>query len=143
MKNAVMLVNTLPRLDYWNVTKEPVLGIPMGLLSIGSVLHENGYPVKIVDPVVDKDYLDIIGANLNDCLYVGISAMTAGVASGLEISEYIRKISDGTEGISAHLFFFLSRLLPDISEHLFSFFRLFGIILFYSLYILYLSIIFL
>lgn len=93
MKNTIMLVNTLPRLDYWNVTKEPSLGIPIGLLSIGSVLRENGYGVRIVDAVVDRNYLDIIRASLDDCLYVGVSAMTAGVASGLEISQFIKKIN--------------------------------------------------
>jgi anaerobic magnesium-protoporphyrin IX monomethyl ester cyclase len=88
-----MLINTLPRMDYWNVIKEPSLGIPMGLLSIASVLHENGYQIKIVDPVVDRNYLDIIGSNLDDCLYVGVSAMTAGVASGLEISRFIKSLN--------------------------------------------------
>ena len=93
MKNTITLVNTLPRLDYWNVTKQPTLGIPMGLLSIGTVLLENGYRVKIVDPVIDRNYLDIIEASLGDCLYVGISAMTAGIASGLEISQFVKKLN--------------------------------------------------
>jgi len=92
MKNTIMLINTLSSLDYWSKTKEPVLGIPLGLLSIGSVLLKSGYTVKIVDPVVDNNYLDTIKTNLDDCLYVGVSVMTAGVASGLQISQFIREL---------------------------------------------------
>jgi radical SAM superfamily enzyme YgiQ (UPF0313 family) len=42
---------------------------------------------------VDRDYLSIIDKNLNECLFVGISAMTAGVASGLQISDHIKKVN--------------------------------------------------
>ncbi|MHB8089601.1 MAG: B12-binding domain-containing radical SAM protein [Anaerolineaceae bacterium] len=92
-KNKILLVNTLPRLDYWDINKEPLIGIPYGLLSIGTVLNENGFQVVIVDPQVDRNYLESVEENLEDCLFVGISSMTAGVASGLQISDKIKRIN--------------------------------------------------
>jgi radical SAM superfamily enzyme YgiQ (UPF0313 family) len=89
--NKILLVNTLPRLDYWEVNNEPVIGIPYGLLCIGTLLDENKYDVIIIDPMVDQDYQSIIDKNLPDCLFVGISTMTAGIASGLQISDLIKK----------------------------------------------------
>ena len=80
MRNKIILVNTLPRLDYWAYVKEPQLGVPMGLLSIGTVLKANGYDVKIVDPVVSMNYKDIIEQNIDGCLFSGISVMTSGIA---------------------------------------------------------------
>jgi anaerobic magnesium-protoporphyrin IX monomethyl ester cyclase len=92
-KNKILLVNTLPRLDYWAVNNQPVIGIPYGLLCIGTILDENKFNVVIIDPLVDPDYQSKIDKNINNCLFVGISAMTAGVASGLQISDHIKKIN--------------------------------------------------
>jgi radical SAM superfamily enzyme YgiQ (UPF0313 family) len=88
----IMLINTLPKLDYWEVIKEPLLGLPMGLLSIGTVLEKQGVEVVIVDPVVDRNYLEIIEQNLEGCLFVGVSAMTSGIASALEISKHVKEL---------------------------------------------------
>lgn len=92
-KNKILLVNTLPRLDYWAVNNEPMIGIPYGLLCIGTILNKNKFDVLIIDPLVDRDYLSIIEQNLSECLFVGISVMTAGIASGLQISDHIKKIN--------------------------------------------------
>lgn len=93
MLKKIILINTLPRLDYWKVTIEPSIGMPSGILSIGTLLKINGYDVILIDPMVDRNYFIHIKDNLDDCLFVGISAMTAGVASGLEISGYIKDIN--------------------------------------------------
>ena len=90
-KNKILLVNTLPRLDYWAINNVPGIGIPYGLLCIGTLLKENNYNVVIIDPMVEPNYQSIIDQNLSDCLFVGISAMTAGVASGLQIADQIKK----------------------------------------------------
>lgn len=91
-RNKILLVNTLPRVDYWNVRKEPQLGMPLGLLSIGTVLKESGYEVKIVDPLVDRGYMQTIRDNSEGCLLVGVSVMTAGVGSALQISKFVKSI---------------------------------------------------
>lgn len=93
IKNKILLVNTLSRLDYWAVNKEPGIGIPYGLLCIGTLLKEKKYDVLIIDPMVDPNYQSIIDENLSDCLFIGISVMTAGVASGLQISDHIKRIN--------------------------------------------------
>ena len=75
-KNKILLVNTLPRLDYWADNNEPRIGIPYGLLCIGTILTENKYDVLIIDPLVDRDYQSIIDKNMSECLFIGISVMT-------------------------------------------------------------------
>ncbi len=91
-RNRVLLINTLPRADYWSVQKEPQLGMPLGLLSIGTVLKQSGYDARIIDPLVDKGYMQTIGDNLQDCLLVGVSVMTAGIGSALQISKFVKSI---------------------------------------------------
>jgi radical SAM superfamily enzyme YgiQ (UPF0313 family) len=93
MKKKVMLINTLPRLDYWEIIKEPIIGLPYGLLCVGTSLWENGFEVVIIDPQVERDFLNRIEKNLDGCLFVGLSVMTAGVVSGKKISEFIRKLN--------------------------------------------------
>lgn len=88
-----MLINTLPRIDYWKITNEPIIGLPYGLLSIGTLLSKNGFEVVIIDPQVEKDFLCRIKENLDGCLFAGLSVMTAGVASGIQISEFIRELN--------------------------------------------------
>lgn len=90
--NKILLINTLPRLDYWKVQTEPQLGMPLGLLSIGTLLKQAYYDVKIIDPLVNKDYIKAIADNLDGCIFVGLSVMTAGIGSALQISELIKKL---------------------------------------------------
>ena len=93
MNGKIMLINTLPRLDYWKVTDAPLIGVPYGLLSIGTLLSKNGFEVVIIDPQVERDFLGRIEENLDACLFAGLSVMTAGVASGIQISEFIRELN--------------------------------------------------
>ncbi len=67
---------------------------PAGLLSIGSVLAEAGYHVKIIDGVIDPYYLKKIieTKNKNPLLY-GITCMTAQIPKALEIAETLRQIA--------------------------------------------------
>ena len=88
----ILLVNTLPYPDYWQYREEPDIGLPLGLLNIGTALSQDGYSVCIIDPVVERNYLELIKGNLNECLWVGLSTMTNGVFSALEISKYIKSI---------------------------------------------------
>jgi radical SAM superfamily enzyme YgiQ (UPF0313 family) len=65
---------------------------PVGLVSIGGLLIDNGYSVKIIDVLAGDDYKKEIESNINNCLFVGISVMTANIPSGLEISKFIKNI---------------------------------------------------
>lgn len=93
MNGKILLINTLQRLDYWEIINEPIIGVPYGLLCIGTLLAEKGFEVAIIDPQVEKDFLQRIKENLDSCLFAGLSIMTAGVASGIQISEFIRKVN--------------------------------------------------
>lgn len=67
---------------------------PMGLLSIGTVLKENGFDVDIVDASLSQDYREMIKAALQKRpLFAGISSMTSQVPSAIEIGKYVRQIS--------------------------------------------------
>ncbi|MDD5343454.1 MAG: radical SAM protein [Smithella sp.] len=92
MKNKIILVNTLPSIDYWEVNKEPIIGVPHGLLCIGTFLAKSEFEVVIIDSQVEKEFLQKIKENLSGSLFIGLSVMTAGVASALQISEYIRNL---------------------------------------------------
>lgn len=72
-------------------------GLPIGLLSIGSILIENGYYVKILDGFLGK--IDL-AAELDQALkqteekrilFVGISAMTTQLPSAVKIANIIRE----------------------------------------------------
>ncbi|OHB74373.1 MAG: hypothetical protein A2W17_07915 [Planctomycetes bacterium RBG_16_41_13] len=72
-------------------------GVPMGLLSIGSILMENGYHVKILDGFLGK--IDL-SAELDQALkqmsrgkvlFVGISARTTQLPSAVKAATIIRK----------------------------------------------------
>lgn len=93
MNGKIVLINTLQRLDYWEITNEPIIGVPYGLLCIGTLLAEKGFEVTIIDPQVEKDFLQRIKENLDGCLFAGLSVMTAGVASGIQIAEFIREVN--------------------------------------------------
>ncbi|MBM3253839.1 MAG: B12-binding domain-containing radical SAM protein [Candidatus Omnitrophica bacterium] len=67
---------------------------PLGLLSIGSYLVNNGYPVKIIDVIAGDNYKEDIEANIKNYLFIGISAMTAQVPYALEISKYIKSMDN-------------------------------------------------
>lgn len=76
----------------WNYARRADVDPPMGLLSIGSLLHERGFQVTIIDACVNPDYMEEVEAALERRpLYVGISAMTSQLANGLEIARFVRE----------------------------------------------------
>ena len=74
-----------------SLDKEGTAFPPLGLLSIGSTLLENGIKTKIIDIEIDDDYEKEVIRNLDDCAFVGVSAMPYQIASGLNIAGLIRK----------------------------------------------------
>jgi anaerobic magnesium-protoporphyrin IX monomethyl ester cyclase len=65
---------------------------PLGLLSIGTILKQHGFEVKLIDFLVEDNSEEILQQELNDdVLAVGISAMTPQISSALEISALIKK----------------------------------------------------
>src|SRR3972149_2611082 len=68
-------------------------GVPTGLLSIGSVLTENNYHVKILDCFLGKINLSAELEQINKAktLFVGISAMTTQLPSAVKAATIIRK----------------------------------------------------
>lgn len=93
ISKKVMLINTLPFPDYWEVQEKPGLGLPLALLALGTVLDQSGFEVIIIDPTVDRDYFFQIKSQLPGCLWTGLSVMTNGVSSALAISRYIKEES--------------------------------------------------
>ncbi|MBF0216689.1 MAG: B12-binding domain-containing radical SAM protein [Candidatus Omnitrophica bacterium] len=71
--------------------RDPDVQVPTGLLYVGTTLKANGYDVKIIDATADKDYKRTAVANLDGAVYVGITAMTAQLASAIDIAGEIRK----------------------------------------------------
>lgn len=92
MQPQVLLINTTYS-NYWVNRTEPMLGMPLGLLSIASYLKSKGICSQIIDAMVDSNYMAIINRAL-DCsslLWIGISTMTAGLPAARDISLLVRK----------------------------------------------------
>ena len=68
--------------------------IPLGLLHIGTVLNKEGYAVTIIDAAKQPGYEELISKEIDDTLIVGITCLTSEVASAIEISDYIKSISN-------------------------------------------------
>lgn len=66
---------------------------PVGIISIGGFLTENGCKVKIIDLMARDDYKTIIKNQIQDCLFIGISVMTAHIPSALDIAKFIKSIN--------------------------------------------------
>ena len=94
MTKKILLLNTLPEINYWkNNNNQRFVGMPLGLLSLGTALEKAGYSVKVIDPVARQNYLEEIEKAVCDgILWVGITTMTNGVASALEMSRFIKEI---------------------------------------------------
>jgi len=68
--------------------------VPVGLLSLGSVLAEAGYNVHVIDGVVDPEYWEgLISTKDKNVLFYGISCMTAQIPSALRIGKLLRDIA--------------------------------------------------
>ena len=64
--------------------------ISVGLLALASYLDKQGIEVKIIDAIRQKNYLELIQAELPRADLVGLSVMTMQVSSALNISKLIK-----------------------------------------------------
>jgi anaerobic magnesium-protoporphyrin IX monomethyl ester cyclase len=88
MKNKILLIR--PK----NEVKSDVgVPIPLGLISLASVLKENGFEVKIIDAMSEKNYLDSIKKELDGSILVGLTALTSEIKNAIEILKFIKRNS--------------------------------------------------
>lgn len=88
----IILINPLYRANWEYVQDNPAAVLPLGILSIGTLLSQNGYKVKIIDACTNPDYLHEIEESVKQLpLFIGISSMTAQIYSALQIADFIRK----------------------------------------------------
>jgi len=64
--------------------------ISVGLLALASYLDQQGIEVKIIDAIRQKNYLELIQAELPKVDLVGLSVMTMQVSSALKISKIVK-----------------------------------------------------
>ncbi len=87
MKKAI-LINPA-----FNVSKENYdSSISVGRLSIATYLDSKGVAVEIIDGVRQKNYLDLVKEEINDCGWAGISVMTTQIGGALDISRIIKNL---------------------------------------------------
>jgi len=94
-KKTIILISPPPLTTDW-ASKKVLSGSPgirMGLLSIGSVLDQQGYRVKILDGILGKMDLafELNQINPQETLFVGISSMTAQLPSAVKAATIIRE----------------------------------------------------
>lgn len=105
----VLLINPSPSVG-WNYQFRHSYAPPLSLLSIGTVLDQNGCKVRIIDGAQDKDYVLRVQQELleNKFVFIGITAMTAQVPSALKLSRQIKHLSPESRivwgGVHASLF---------------------------------------
>ena len=88
----IVLINPLYRKEWEYIEDNPAAVLPLGILSIGTVLVGKGYRIKIIDACVNPNYMqEIREAIENNPLFIGISAMTAQLYSALRIARFIRQ----------------------------------------------------
>ncbi|OQZ00154.1 MAG: hypothetical protein B6D35_07550 [Candidatus Brocadia sp. UTAMX2] len=94
-KKTIILISPPPITTDWEPKK--VLsgspGVRMGLLSIGSVLSQHSYSVKILDGILGKVDLasELHQIRPQETLFVGISSMTAQLPSAVKAATIIRE----------------------------------------------------
>ncbi len=88
----VLLINPPPSLG-WNYRYKFSYGPPLGLLSIGTVLRQKGYQMRIIDGAQDENYILNIKNEITSSgfSFIGISVMTAQIPMALELSRAIKK----------------------------------------------------
>lgn len=64
---------------------------PLGLLTIGTVLHEKGYDVRIIDVAAQKDYRRQLQEECKDAVLIGIGCYTSEIKSAIEVTDFIKK----------------------------------------------------
>ncbi|MFC2173161.1 B12-binding domain-containing radical SAM protein [Acidobacteriota bacterium] len=72
------------------------LTIHLGILGVGSALRDAGYDVILIDTMVHDDWSERLRREAKGALYVGITAMTGQVNSGIEAARIVREIAPGT-----------------------------------------------
>lgn len=63
----------------------------LGVLCLGAALRKAGYEVVLIDFQVQADWRDRLGKECRDALYVGISAMSSQIYSGVEAAKIVRE----------------------------------------------------
>lgn len=66
---------------------------PLNLISLATKLELSGYDVKIINCAFEKDSLVTIGKELEDCLFVGITLLTAEVPDAYRIMKFVKENS--------------------------------------------------
>ena len=91
--------------------------ISVGLLSIATYLDFNGVPVKIIDGVRQKNFLEIFKAEVAKSDLICFSVMTMQISQALELSALAKKINPRCQIIwgGAHPTFFRSKRLSTNS----------------------------
>lgn len=85
--NKVLLVH--PYSGFFN---EALLGPHLGLLSIGTVLKQKGYEVKIINVFPQDVAMRELGDEVKDePIFIGITAMTPQVPFALEVTRFLKK----------------------------------------------------
>lgn len=64
---------------------------PLELLTVGTVLHENGYDVKIINAAAQKNYKKLLLEECKDALIVGVTCYTSEVKSAIEITNFVKE----------------------------------------------------
>ena len=89
-KKKILLINALPcTVDAGSIKNN----MPAGILAVGSWITKNSnFGVKLVDCVVEKDYLKIIKRELEsgEVFLVGLSVMTFCIPNALEITRLVK-----------------------------------------------------
>jgi len=92
----IILINPLYRKEWQYIEDNPEVIAPLGILSIGTCLANTGYTVKIIDACTNPDYIKEIEEALKKSpLFIGLSVMTAQVASALKIAGLVRQNDPG------------------------------------------------
>lgn len=72
----------------------PVLGPPLGLLSLAGALRENGYEPVIIDGALDRDYRARVVAAIEGAVCFGVSLLTGPmIVDAIEISRLVRRLN--------------------------------------------------
>jgi radical SAM superfamily enzyme YgiQ (UPF0313 family) len=64
---------------------------PLELLTIGTILHENGYNVRIINAAAQKNYKELLRKECKDAFVVGITCYTSEVKSAIEITDFVKE----------------------------------------------------
>jgi radical SAM superfamily enzyme YgiQ (UPF0313 family) len=70
----------------------PVLGPPLGLLSLAGAVRSAGYKPVVIDGALDRDFRRTVLREIEDCLCFGISLLTGPmILDSIEIAKMVRQ----------------------------------------------------